>query len=859
MPERPLLRLPTALDTTPRPPPRGGADVARPNRARQDARIGPRFTRLEQVIEDPAQIVDLRADPASIAPERAIVFEVQGSVEDFYAQATALGLEYLGEYEDDFAPTADFYDKKHPQEELSGRIYLAMPDVQALRELLSLWKIYKANTRMPKGKAPWRDLFDHLIDVRPWGAQDRLPPETIQDWEADLARQPEQPVRLEIELWFHDNPQRRAAALTRVRTEIAAAGGEVVDHAVVSDIQYDGILADVPAQHVRRLIDHRDVALVLDDEIMFLKPQSVSEIPARTEFEGAEVAAPPAVALAAVPLPLAALLDGFPVQNHVRLANRLLVDDPENLEPLYPVASREHGTSMASLIIHGDLNHGGAAISRPLYVRPVLRPSPGGGERTPADRLLVDVIYQAVRRIKEGDGDTPATAPSVAIVNLSLADDKRPFARIMSPLGRLLDFLAYKYRVLFLVSAGNVRHRLPVPGFANLVDFEAATPEARERGILLGLNAQKSQRTLLCPAEALNVLTIGAAHSGSGFTGAFPNGRFDPFTNEELPNIVSAMGLGFRKAVKPELLFAGGRAPVHVVAAGQQLDVAPVVAGVSLFGVKAAHPRLASTSYEDFTWGTSVATALATRAAHMISDSILDGNNGSNHADIEPRYLPLVLKALLVHGAKWGAKGELLDEIFEPHGVGSHMPRRDDITRLFGYGVPDIQRVLDCTASRATLLGWGDILADHSLLYRIPLPAEIESNTAARDATVTLAWFSPINARHKGYRMAALDLSAGSDEKHWIVDERIPTQPTDKAVVRGTVVHERRRGNKAKVFVEDGHMLIRISCRAAAGDLTESVPYALAVSFEVAASANIPVYERIRERLLTPVQPQPAA
>jgi hypothetical protein len=284
-----------------------------------------------------------------------------------------------------------------------------------------------------------------------------------------------------------------------------------------------------------------------------------------------------------------------------------------------------------------------------------------------------------------------------------------------------------------------------------------------------------------------------------------------------------------------------------------------MTAGVSMFGVKAARPRAASITYEDFTWGTSVATALATRAAHLISDVVLDGNNGSNHADVALDYLPLVLKALMVHGAKWGDKGELLDHIFEPHGQGSHFPRRDDIARLLGYGVPDIQRVLDCTENRATLLGWGTILADQSLLYRIPLPPEIEGNVAVRDATVTLAWFSPVNARHKGYRMAALDLSAGSDEKHWIVDERVPTQPTDKAVARGTVIHERRRGDKAKVFVEDGHMLLRISCRAGAGALNEAVPYALAVSFEVAAAANIPVYERIRERLRTPVQPRPAA
>jgi hypothetical protein len=135
------------------------------------------------------------------------------------------------------------------------------------------------------------------------------------------------------------------------------------------------------------------------------------------------------------------------------------------------------------------------------------------------------------------------------------------------------DYLAYQYGVLFLVSAGNVRQRLRVPAFRTSVEFEGATPEEREQAILFALNANKSQRTLFSPAESLNPLTIGTAHSGSGFNGALPANLIDPFTDEELPNIVSAMGLGFRKIVKPELLLQGGRAPVRVVSSGDEIEM----------------------------------------------------------------------------------------------------------------------------------------------------------------------------------------------------------------------------------------------------------------------------------------------
>jgi hypothetical protein len=123
----------------------------------------------------------------------------------------------------------------------------------------------------------------------------------------------------------------------------------------------------------------------------------------------------------------------------------------------------------------------------------------------------------------------------------------------------------------------------------------------------ISADGNKSQRTLLSPAESVNSLTIGAAHAGSGFTGNLPDGRYDPFTDEDLPSIISAMGLGFRKVVKPELLFAGGRAPVRIGVSGERIEIAPVLAGVHLFGLKAARPSLVGGDrYEDFTFGTSV-------------------------------------------------------------------------------------------------------------------------------------------------------------------------------------------------------------------------------------------------------------
>ena len=854
MAERPLLRLPDPEPFTPKAGPRGGQNLAKPSRGRQQQRIGPRFQRLMDAVERPVDLLALRDDPASIAPERAIVFEVAGPLEDFYKQAATLGLEYLGEFESDFAPSADFYDRKDRDKDVSGRIYLAMPDVRALQELLSLWRRFQAGQRRLIGRPGWIDLFSRLVDVRPWGHQDRVPPETVEYWREELASHPDRPVRFEVELWYHDRDEFRQAAFRRLEQEIRTVGGAIVHHSVIPEIRYDALLVDVPPAQIQTLLDHPEVTLARADDVMFLRPQSVARAPAKEEESGEDAPDGGEPVDLSAQAPIVALLDGLPIQNHARLAGRILIDDPDDLDALYPVGRRHHGTEMASLIVHGDLNNSDGPLSRPVLVRPVMRPDGIGEERTPSDRLLVDLIYRAVRRIKERDGDQPATAPSVVLINFSLGDANRPFARSISPLARLLDYLAYRYRILFLVSAGNILHTLTLAKYRTFMEFEQAAPEAREQAMLNALNAAKSQRTLLSPAECLNALTIGASHSGSAFNGALPANAVDPFTSGELPNIVSAMGLGYRKAVKPDLLLDGGRAPVRFVASGQELVVTPVTASARSFGLKAASPSpLGGTQHEDFTWGTSVATALATRAGHKIHDVLLDAVNGSNHADIPPEYIALVIKALLVHGAKWGAKGDLMDQIFQPQGVGSHHARRDDIARLLGYGVPDLSRVLDCAENRATMVGYGEIAPDSALLYKIPLPPGLDGVRAFRGLTTTLSWFSPINSRHQGYRMAALDISSRAEEKYWIASDR-PCQPTDKATARGTVFHERRSAESATVFLDDGQILLRISCRSAAGDLQENIPYALVVSFEVGVDAGIQVYEQIRTRLAAPVQ-----
>jgi len=199
------------------------------------------------------------------------------------------------------------------------------------------------------------------------------------------------------------------------------------------------------------------------------------------------------------------------------------------------------------------------------------------------------------------------------MVNLSMGDESRQFSGPMSPWARLLDYLAYRYNVLFLVSAGNIRDTLGLTGFANWTAFETATPEEREAALYAAIDAQKATRTILSPAEAMNVLTIGAAHSDAVPPGGAIVSGMDAIAKPDLPNLSFRLGLGFRKIIKPDLLAEGGREFVRWTSTIPHLHVAPARQAARAFGLRAATPDVrGDLSKTALTWGTSAATALAT-------------------------------------------------------------------------------------------------------------------------------------------------------------------------------------------------------------------------------------------------------
>lgn len=847
---RPLLAFgPPAVGAIP-PAPAGSRPfpprAAGPGAKRQGERLTPRFQALQEAIEaGRATLSDTPGDPD---PEMVIVFDLAGTAEDFAkAVAPVPGLEFLAEQEEDkAAPDDDFHlldsAGQRSDKTLPESLYMVMTNAQAVTELIRLFHLWEADPTTPfaRGLNPLRRAFQLLRDVRRWGPQDRVR-ETglLQSWEetVQLIGGAQSSVRVEIELWYRADTARRAAAQSEVTQLVERAGGAVVTSAVIAGIGYHSLLADLPHRQVEAVLAEgpHAIELLTTDEVMFLAPAQPMTIPNLQQAD--QVSAPAPLSPPPERAPRVALLDGVPLANHDTLAGRLVLDDPDDVAERYTSDQRQHGTAMSSLIIHGDLSQPRRPLSTLLYVRPIFEPHPSAahGETTIQDELLVDLVHRAFRRMFDHTADHEPAAPSVRIVNLSIGDPARVFARRLSPLAKLLDWLSHHYNVLVLVSAGNHPIDATVPAAA------VADPDILNQALLTDRRDRALYRRLLAPAEAINVLTVGAVHDDH-WSGDLPDTVLGG-VDTGMPALYSAVGFGYRRSVKPEVLLPGGRSLFQrppPVTSSDAVTIRPANATAHGPGILVAAPgdNPAATAY---LYGTSNATALASRTANLIFDVLEDLTAGADEYTFpDPQYHPVLTKTLLAHAADWGTLPPTLRDALA---LEASTARRD-LTQLLGYGPVAPDRVASAARTRVVLLGAGSIDAGERHTFRLPLPQALAATTEWRRLTITLGWLSPVNTRTQRHRMARLWFQPPQAE---LGVKR--TQAAPDRTVRGTLQHEVLEGHNALAFTTGDTLAVDVDCRVDVGKLERRVRFGLAVSVEMATSVRADIHAEIREQL----------
>ena len=820
-----------------------------PSVDRQRERLGPKFFSLQGAFD--ARRVQLQVAAPQDDPELVVVFETIGTVGSFVGAVRRIqGLEWLLEADEhDIEPDDDFFDTDEPGRALSGSLFLLGTNRQALNEIIGLWQRYQSAPaeRLPHGFGVWKDVFKHLRDVRFWGVRDRLGQDVVDYWNEHL-NAGDEIIRFEIEAWCYSSSEKNRKADEELRQLIGALGGRILVSALLVDISYHGFLVELPSNDVRSILTGSHSEIAQSDQVMFFRPRGQAIAPVSQDEPRSPATAPPEGATSGTPV--VALLDGLPLQNHPLLSGRLIVDDPDGWEATYPAIERSHGTAMASLITLGELDGQVVPLRRPVYVRPIMRPDPASfssprHEATPNDLLLIDLVHQAIKRIFEGQGDEPSAAPTVRLINLSVGELSRPFDKALSPWARLIDWLSYKYRVLFLVSAGN-----------SSADFVLETPREslpllpiadRQRLAMNAMFSSSTERRLLAPAEAINAITVGAVHADSSNPGTIPS-RYDLFPPYSVAPY-SRVGHGFRRSVKPDIVLPGGRSLHKEDITGPIGSTRVVLAkNTGAPGHRVAAPPIAGGS-EIYTRGTSNATALASRGAAIAFDVIESLRTGAPDS-LPSKFDAVLLKALLAHGADWG---DLESQILATRSdIRDRGKQQSLVARFAGYGLADIERAVVCTEQRATLIGVGELNNNQALEFRAPLPPCLIAQTVKRKLTATLAWLTPINVRSSKYRSARLWITPPTGE-YGVSRSNYQWQH----VRRGTLQHEILDGGDALAFVDGDEVVFKVNCSEDAGSIPAPVPFSLCVTLEVAEGVDLPIYEEIRSRVSVRVGIQP--
>lgn len=825
-PTKPLLRLIPQADQ-PRPVGRQ-RPIPRPDpfpQARQTAAFGPRFTRLAEVLGRGGDALMLRADAAGLAPERLLVFELRGGVSAFASAIAQInGLELVDEEE--MEPDAE---DEHPV------AYLLVPDIAALRNLESLWRRWQRG-QLVRGETPWANVFELLRDLRPWGPADRVQPGDAGILAAEIdGRTDAEPVRLEVELVFRANEAAAAEGEANVRAAIQGRGGRIISQARIADIAYHALLADVPVAVVREIIERTPGGIAGLEPVMHIRPQSEA-----TTIEIGDPLEPDPGPVEPRPLgePILALLDGVPVAAHRLLAAHVALDDPFDLERDALVPSRTHGTAMASLIVHGDRNRAEPPLPRQIHVIPVM----GNGDAFPADRLVIDLIFLAVTRLRE-------QRPGIVIVNLSLGNSRRPFHGQLSPWARLLDRLAYRLGLLFLVSAGNQTETFGVAAYLTGLAYEAADGAHRATSMITALHAVMGDRRMFSPAETVNGVTVGACNTDAVPLAdrALARALIDPYPDHAAANPSSTLGPGFARSVKPDILMPGAREHMQVVSNHAHIEVRPGRASRGA-GLKVAAPPIGGRENLDgYTNGTSAAAALASRTCHRIHDA-LEAAYGDAFLRLSPISRAVLLKALLVHPARWPEDiATLIRNTVGPHGRGKAPRQKDNIRRFLGFGCVDADDAIACAADRATFFATGTLPRDRTVTVNVPIPLAIGGKARPHMLSATLAWFTPVAPGRRSYRNCRLRLLE-PDEIVPLAVSAHGLQPDHNQTNRGTVYSRCWSGDAAPVVGADMTVPLVIQRDPDQGaPIDEPVVFGLAVT--LAMPGEVAIYDEVLARV----------
>ena len=540
-----------------------------------------------------------------------------------------------------------------------GKLLLAFATERQLEEFEGKLASLSAGEQVP-----YQNLLYALQDLDHWSPEDRIGWALREDGFPD-----EEPFAIDVELWplgrGHDMDRMREAFEKWIGEREAAVLDSVRQpYLTVYRVRCSSAVAD-------ELLRHRDVRTV------DLPPRvGLERVLLQTDVQQLEeVRIPPLDA------PGVVVLDSGIAAGHPVLAPA--VGDAQSFLTGAPAADEHgHGTFVSGIALYDDIE---GCLRNRRFV-PELRLFSGrvlDHQNRGHPHLMENQVERAVRYFVENYG--------CRVFNLSYGDYNKPYlGRHVSGLAVTLDALSREHNVLFVVPTGNYEGD----------DIGPADWCAEYPGYLLGQTA-----TLLDPAPALNVLTVGSL-ARSERHHRYPNDpAYRPVARTDQPSPFTRHGPSVNGAIKPDLVDYGGNMIIDVRAGGRPMAGQQGVGELSTSRDFAAGRPFAEDS------GTSFA---APRVAHAAANLFTELPNAS--VDL--------CRALLVAHARTPAPSMDL--------LGGNV---ETVRKVTGYGLVDRSALYRSLEDCVTLWAEESIGDRRHHFYEISIPPRSSGRAAGESGS----------------------------------------------------------------------------------------------------------------------------
>lgn len=553
----------------------------------------------------------------------------------------------------------------------------------------------------------YRQILEAIDSIETWSAEDR------KSWALRNIGLPNADTfKLDVELW----PHHVANHPTRLRT-CAAFEGWLGQNKIqtIHKLNFDSLVmyrVQVERTHADLLLNHSDVRLVdLIPQTGISYPQlnrDIAELPQdipRPADDAARVC----------------ILDSGINTNHPLL--RMAIGESESfVADQDPFDEAGHGTAVAGIALYGDVE----ACDRSNFWRPqfwlyngkVMSKCPHTNNAVYDEHTVEATLTEAVQHFVD---------LGCRIFNLSLGNSNAPYdGTHVRGLAYILDVLARKHNVLFIVSTGNFAgcDEPLVP----LNSWRDEYPEylLHERSVIID------------PAPALNVLTVGSVtrHNATFDSQRYPEIYQLSPASENQPSPFTRHGPSVKGAFKPDLVAPGGNLASPMHQANQQWRTDMRGLGVLTMN----HQFQGHTLFKEIS-GTSFSAPYITHLAGRLLNEY-------------PTASANLIRAMLVNHASMPeeARSTFSPEMIESYKTNKATWNREIFRDVGGYGQVNENDLFRSSDQCVVLMCEESIEKDSSQFFELPLPASyLRSTRGTRQLSVTLAYSPAVRTTRLDY------------------------------------------------------------------------------------------------------------